>query len=143
MLSLTTTTSSAKDAAKPTPRHTRTKTPVPLAGAPGSGDREADYNTAAIPKEFTDLGGKKWEIKLEAMPDYAGYTDYTHHQVFIDPDIRDPQETLFHELMHVVSGPSNRPNHPANVHGFIYVFSPRMTHLFQQNPQLVEYLFKK
>lgn len=71
---------------------------------------------------------------------YDGMTYCSKHIIQIYLGAENPQEVLFHELMHVVTDCSDKK---LTTHNHIYNTSPGMVRLFQTNPELVSFITER
>lgn len=94
-----------------------------------------------VPPNRVRLGKEKWNI--ENIPDwsqgkYLGQTFCGMGKIKLLETNSEKQETMMHEMMHVVSGCKDNPE----LHSLITELSPGLVKLLQQNPDLVKYLTK-
>jgi len=105
-----------------------------------------------MPRSF-QYYSMRWTINPDhKLIDEMGLTERDHAHISITNDPRIPdemlRETLLHELLHVVldntlplsAGLNN--NAEDIEENLIRVVSPRLFHLFNENPELLHYIFK-
>ena len=102
------------------------------------------------PVTFTNQRGELWHITLippEAMPggpDILGFTIQEKRVIYVNSVslLSDMQDTVIHELIHVVLSTSTS-DQIVTVHEMIYREAPPLQVIFANNPDLMAWLSRK
>jgi hypothetical protein len=106
---------------------------------------------ATPPTFVVDAHGNPWLVRFASSIEmtewggqYVGFTDDETHEIRLlqGRSLVADQETLLHELMHVVVG-TDHSNELARIHWCIYEFSEGLEAIFVENPDLMRYLAKR